>query len=286
MAKFFSKKLTYVLKTLLCSVCLIVSVLPGFDLLGNLLMQVFVTVVVSLIILLVFDLVLKTDPQIFSFSLACMTAFWVLYALIEQIQAHFQTPEEPFSWFQLFYYDRPALLFVVFFVCLLYFVIKLLIKKDDADFVKNYKSFIKTTTCTFLVYYMIILIYSFVLVRKITFERPVVNLKPFEMMIFTFTRGYIDYELLFLFLGNIAIFLPLGVLIAALTKKKLILGLFPFLLSFSIEVSQFFLGNGHPDIDDLILNVVGFYLGVALKLFLDFLVRKSTKGKLDSFFIF
>ena len=81
-----------------------------------------------------------------------------------------------------------------------------------------------------------------------------------------------DYERLVLFLGNIAIFVPLGFLLCHRLNRgvlRIVLVLLPFVLSTAIEISQYYFGMGHPDIDDVILNVIGFYIGVLLKILFD-----------------
>ena len=75
-----------------------------------------------------------------------------------------------------------------------------------------------------------------------------------------------------LFFGNIAIFVPLGYLLFHSLKKgkrKIFLVLLPVFLSSAIEFSQYYFGMGHPDVDDVLLNVIGFYIGVLLKMLLD-----------------
>lgn len=268
----------------LLSVLLTFSIIPGFNLIGNLFLQVVVTIVCALIILLVSDFLLKADAVSVSNSLTAMVVFWVFFALFKQIEIHIVNNDRSLCWILNFYYDKPALIFVVIIVCVLYYIFKLMINKKDA-FVCDYKLFIRKTSILFLTYYSIILVYSFFLIREITFIPPVFNIKPFAMIEFTFTRGYIDYELIFLFLGNIAIFLPLGIFAPAFTKNKIFIVFLPIILSSGIEISQYFLGNGHPDIDDFILNVIGFYIGVGIKILLDYLVHKFSKGKFTSFFI-
>lgn len=269
----------------LLSVFLILSVVPGFELIGNLFLQGFVTIVCTLIIILSADFLLKADAASVSNSLVISVLFWVFFALYKQIELHVTNNDKSLRWFMNFYYDKPALIFVVLFICVLYYVFKLMISKNDS-FVSDYKIFIKRTSILVLVYYSVILIYSFFLIREITFMRPEFNIKSFAMIEFTFTRGYIDYELIFLFLGNIAIFLPLGVFASAFTRNRLIIILLPIIVSSGIEISQYFLGNGHPDVDDFMLNVIGFYMGVGIKTILDCLVHKFTKGKFSSFFLF
>jgi glycopeptide antibiotics resistance protein len=52
----------------------------------------------------------------------------------------------------------------------------------------------------------------------------------------------------------------------------------PIILSSAIELSQHLLRNGSCDIDDLILNVIGFYLGVLFFKALNLLRKVITKG--------
>lgn len=270
---------------ILCAVCISLCVIPGYLLLGNLIAQVFASAFSCLIFLIIFDL-LKIKPNVISHSLVVMTVFWVGVALYKQVSLHITSKDFSFEWLHLFYYDRPAMLFVVMFTCLIYFIAKLIVKQNDRNYVTEYGKFIKTTTICFIVYYTIILIYCFILVRDITFTRPTPNLIPLKMIVGTFSLGRIDYELFFLFLGNIAIFLPLGVFVSALTRNKIFLAVFPLILSVCIEISQYLLGNGHPDIDDVILNVLGFYLGILIKLGIDFILFKASNGKFKSLFMF
>lgn len=269
----------------LLSVFLILSVIPGFKLIGNLFLQVVVTIVCAFVIVLLSDFLLKADAASVSNSLVISVLFWVFFALYKQIELHLMNNDRSFNWLMNFYYDKPALIFVVLIVCVLYYIIKLMINNKDC-FVYDYKRFIRKASILFIAYYSVILVYSFFLIREITFIRPEFNIRPFAMIEFTFTRGYIDYELIFLFLGNIAIFLPLGVFASAFTRNRLIIILLPIIVSSGIEISQYFLGNGHPDVDDFMLNVLGFYAGVGIKKILDCLVFKFTRGKFSSFFLF
>lgn len=66
-------------------------------------------------------------------------------------------------------------------------------------------------------------------------------------------------------LGNLAVFMPLGLLLPILTKdksKKILL--YGFVLSLFIEVMQYILALGSSDIDDLLLNTLGAMVGYAI----------------------
>lgn len=67
-------------------------------------------------------------------------------------------------------------------------------------------------------------------------------------------------------LGNIAVFVPFGIFISYTVKKKS-LGyqtLILFLTSLSIEIVQYILALGSTDVDDILLNVLGGLIGIAI----------------------
>ena len=67
-------------------------------------------------------------------------------------------------------------------------------------------------------------------------------------------------------LGNIAVFVPLGVYVTLLRKNKGVLKnlLFVFLTSSSFEILQYVFARGSSDIDDVILNCLGGLIGIWL----------------------
>ena len=66
---------------------------------------------------------------------------------------------------------------------------------------------------------------------------------------------------LYLFVGNLIWFMPLGFLLPILTKVRSRVILWGFLLSLYIEVSQYIFGTGVSEVEDLILNTLGTALG-------------------------
>ena len=93
------------------------------------------------------------------------------------------------------------------------------------------------------------------------------NLIPFKIIYDTydqvFNKNNINYFIIS-FLGNIIMFIPIGLLIKVLwnpsNKKSIISGL---AISLFIEIVQLFL-NRTSDIDDLLLNTLGVWLGIIL----------------------
>ena len=65
--------------------------------------------------------------------------------------------------------------------------------------------------------------------------------------------------------GNIILFLPFGFILTSIkrSKKVILMGLF---LSLSIEVVQFMMSLRTSDIDDVILNTIGTYIGYKISM--------------------
>ncbi len=87
-----------------------------------------------------------------------------------------------------------------------------------------------------------------------------VNLVPFQTIRFYLFSGRVSGTIAFRNLvGNIAAFVPIGILVPLL-RRDLSLGttlMVGLLLSAGIELTQYFTGLGSCDIDDIILNVLG-----------------------------
>ncbi|MDP4153635.1 MAG: VanZ family protein [Bacillota bacterium] len=125
----------------------------------------------------------------------------------------------------------------------------------------------KKNICIFIfVVWLIALLKITVFRSNFSIERLFVNGKinyiPFKVLFEAFKKNGLGY-FLYLFLGNIIWFMPLGFLASILTKWsgwKIILA--GFVLSLSIEVAQFVFGTGLTEIDDLILNTLGTFAGL------------------------
>ena len=103
-----------------------------------------------------------------------------------------------------------------------------------------------------------------------------INLVPFKEM-FRYTFG--SYKFIKNVLGNILLFLPFGFFVSyylnvGKCSTPIIVSL---IVSFSAEAIQYYIGRVF-DIDDIILNVLGGFLGYLL-----FIVLTAIKSKLPSF---
>ena len=79
---------------------------------------------------------------------------------------------------------------------------------------------------------------------------------------------------LYLFVGNLVWFVPLGVLLPVLTKARNAAILWGLGLSLYIEVSQYVFGTGVSEVEDLILNTAGTGIGYLIYLGARKLVRR------------
>lgn len=262
-----------------------VSVIPGFFTIGNLFLQIFLTAFIVIAFLSVCDRN-KVSPVTVSHSLIVMCIFWIAFALIKQISLHLRSGDKSFQWQYIFYYDRPAMLIVVYFAVIVFFAALYIKYYNDPKFYEQYVKFQKTTLAAFTFYYSITLFYGFFLIRDPYDGSRFVNFIPFNFFKIM-EAGEYEYEYIFLFFGNIAIFLPLGVLLAVMLKnrRRKILIAAPFIASVGIETVQFIFKLGWADIDDVILNVIGFYIGVAVKIAFDRIIEKVSHGKIKSVFV-
>ena len=92
-----------------------------------------------------------------------------------------------------------------------------------------------------------------------------------RMIPFNTVFEYLDGEKTFKFLavnyiGNILLFIPIGLILPAIFKKLTILKvlLIGLGITIAVELSQHLLGKGYADIDDVIMNVVGVLIGAVI----------------------
>lgn len=156
--------------------------------------------------------------------------------------------------FKLITYLHPVVLLVVFSCIYLLFLGFLLWFRRE---------FIQISYALFLTF---ILIYSIGLL-VLLFFRPndqsygSVNLIPFSTIAF-YLSGKVNGLISFYNLAaNIGLFLPYGILLRVRGVSLVKLMVIPFASITIIELLQFFTHRGSMDIDDLLLNVLGIYLG-------------------------
>lgn len=99
-----------------------------------------------------------------------------------------------------------------------------------------------------------------------------IELVPFVGLIQIFHNSV--WMFLYLFVGNLVWFVPLGVLLPVLTKARQATILWGLGLSLYIEVSQYVFGTGVSEVEDLILNTTGTGIGYLIYLGARKLVRR------------
>jgi glycopeptide antibiotics resistance protein len=108
-----------------------------------------------------------------------------------------------------------------------------------------------------------------------------VNLMPFRTIDSYLFNDDLIHESFVLsnILGNIIIFIPLGIYMTLVNRNKLILvnTILVTLLSLLVEIAQFIFAVGATDIDDIILNTIGGLLGVLLFHVISYLFKDKTK---------
>lgn len=96
------------------------------------------------------------------------------------------------------------------------------------------------------------------------------NLCQNGKMILTLFDGYIDlirrgdwFAFTYLFVGNIVWFVPFGMYLQYMGRQRKLLqiAVYGFLFSLLIETLQYVFGTGFSELDDLVLNTLGAYIG-------------------------
>ena len=81
--------------------------------------------------------------------------------------------------------------------------------------------------------------------------------------------------------GNIVLFIPLGMYLQMFMSNKNILNCIMMICSISlgVEITQYILGIGHTDIDDVILNTIGGLCGVLIYRIIYFVLKEENKTR-------
>lgn len=140
---------------------------------------------------------------------------------------------------------------------------------------------------TFIVYLFILFVSLFL--KKdyswsVFFSKRDINVIPFKTIYHYITLLSVDDLKLRIqakinFLGNIGLFLPLGVFLSfSRNSKQTIIRV--LLFSLVAEIIQLMLNLGTFDIDDIILNTIGGFIGAVGMMLLTRLIKNSDRVKL------
>lgn len=133
----------------------------------------------------------------------------------------------------------------------------------------------------YIILFLSIIIFKYVSPLELLSEsRPVyrdINILPFHTI-----KGYLTGSIavsrtviLNNILGNIGLFIPLGIYLQLFKKNKGILTgiLLVFTVSLSAEAMQFIFGIGSADVDDILLNCTGGIIGILCYKLLTVLIK-------------
>ncbi len=211
--------------------------------------------------------------------------FFVVFAVAKELQINADAGWVPY-WIEFFYFDKLLILGTVWLSGAIVVALSRLFVKDG---VEEYRLFFKLSSFAFVCFYGALLIYSFILLRLQRGEYPI-SLTPFSTV-----RDYmadwasIPYEVFMMFFGNLLYFTPLGYIFHSFlcrkskAKRLAVIVLFPLVAFSLLELSQYFFQNGYCEIDDMLMNSIGFWFGAVLCIFADKLAGKLTSGRLKAF---
>lgn len=135
------------------------------------------------------------------------------------------------------------------------------------------KKYQKSVISILFVLYLMIVLRITVFRSTFTLRNPCQN----GTIVLTLFEGYIDllrrgdwFAFTYLFFGNIIWFVPFGMYLQYMGKSKKLwrTALYGFCFSLLIETLQYVFGTGFSELDDLILNTFGAWMGAVLVLHL------------------
>ena len=107
-----------------------------------------------------------------------------------------------------------------------------------------------------------------------------VNLIPFRSILSYLSNPKFSVIMINNVLGNIAVFIPAGIYAAVIRKKGILINLFfVFAVSLFFEVMQYIFMRGTSDVDDILLNSFGGFIGILFYRGLTILLKNEEKAR-------
>lgn len=220
---------------------------------------------------------------------SCMVIVYVIVKLINNIVRYFDVGEfnNPLHFRTLL-----SMMGVLMWVLVAMLIVQLFSKggmEDKARFITAFRR----VEIIFLIACMITLLNGFVFIRDINlFGKRELRIVPFGTIIALWNSNLTPFQLFCQYAGNLLLFFPFGFSAKSrnLDKtnskaKRIMFYIFPVLLTLFIELSQLILNTGYCDIDDVMLNIVGYYIGVAAVILCNGLRSAITKKHDKNMFI-
>ncbi|MCK8059106.1 MULTISPECIES: VanZ family protein [unclassified Fusibacter] len=127
--------------------------------------------------------------------------------------------------------------------------------------VDEFTSYIEILSVMFISTYGVLMSMALFISGRIAYRPEKFDLHSINFVPF---RTIVGYESSIHLLGNIILFIPIGLVLSTLIKNGRIRRIAAVLIPVFIEVAQFFTRTGVADVDDLILNSFGIAIGSLL----------------------
>ncbi|RRN71876.1 VanZ family protein [Peribacillus simplex] len=176
---------------------------------------------------------------------------------------------------QLLLYLNPLVIMVVWFCILLFVSFAVLYFRGETVMIPR------------LLWQAALICYSLSLL-VLLFFRPEGQVYSYNLIPFSTILSYLSNEMnglvsFYNLSANVGLFIPFGLYLLSRDRKEpsaIRKFLYPFITISGIEICQFVFRRGSLDVDDLILNMMGVYLGYVLyPLFTSVVVLRSGKVK-------
>lgn len=278
-------KFSISIKSIVTAAALILLCIPVFGMTGDIFLPLTICVSGSVFICLCASF-LRFTERIIGFALILLMIFWLIYAVVKEVILQIQAGWI-FEWIEFFYFDKLLMLGSIWLSVSVFYSLKRIFHKNCNE--TEYSAFFHNASIAFLIFYIFLLVYSFVLIRLQTGEYP------FRFQPFVTIKEYIDeynsipYEVFMMFFGNLLYFTPLGYIFSRLliNQKKfvrvLVNLLFPILSFTLLEFSQYIFQNGYCEFDDMMMNSIGFWFGNILFIVLNKITFILSKRKYSLF---
>lgn len=192
----------------------------------------------------------------------------------------------PGYWIYCFYYDSLLTQGTVWLCSTLVVTVCRLFDKP-----MNRRRFFRLSSAAFVIFYLFLLIYSFYLSRTKTDG----SVFPLNLSFSTTIQMYLQkmkanpYEVWMMIFGNLFYFTPLGYIFAVALRRRraavraAVIALFAPAAFFLLEYSQYLFQIGFCEMDDMLMNAFGFWLGAALAPLSDRVAQLVSKQRLPHF---
>lgn len=220
---------------------------------------------------------------------SCMVIVYIIAKLIKNIVQYVETDKftNPLHFRTLL-----SMMGVLLWILVALIIRQMFAKCDKEDTLRFIATF-RRVEMVFLIACLITLLDGFVFIRSVDlFGERQLSIIPFETIINLWKSSLTPFQLFCQYAGNLLLFFPFG--FAAKSRdldkanSKAVRNMFcliPVLLTLAIELSQFILNTGWCDIDDVILNIVGYYIGAVVVVLCNRLRAAVTKGQDKNIFI-